>query len=100
MSNETKAPENVQAQPDMVNNPPHYNMGKIETIDVIEDTLTMPKVVIDKLGSRAPYVGMLCGTIIKYLRRWPYKGGVQDLEKARWYLDKVISILKGENWEN
>ena len=38
----------------------------------------------------------LQGNIMKYLCRYPYKNGVEDLEKARWYLNKLIKIKKGE----
>ena len=38
----------------------------------------------------------LQGNIMKYLCRYPYKNGVEDLEKARWYLNKLIEIKKGE----
>lgn len=37
-------------------------------------------------------IGYLEGNVIKYVSRWKDKGGVQDLEKARHYLDKLISI--------
>ena len=33
--------------------------------------------------------------IIKYLWRYRYKNGVQDLEKAQWYLNKLIEVKKG-----
>jgi hypothetical protein len=35
------------------------------------------------------------GTIIKYITRWSAKGGVEDLEKARHFLDKYIEVMKG-----
>jgi hypothetical protein len=37
------------------------------------------------------------GQIIKYLMRWKKKGGVQDLEKARHYLDKYIEVERGRD---
>lgn len=63
---------------DQVNHPPHYQCGGIETIDVIRA----------KLG---PGFGYYCeGNAIKYLTRWRLKGGVEDLRKARVYLDWLI----------
>lgn len=67
---------------DVVNSPKHYTQGKYETIDVILDItqhVTGPE-------------GYLLGNIIKYLSRYPYKNGQEDLEKARWYLDLLIEI--------
>lgn len=37
-------------------------------------------------------LGYFEGNIIKYVARWRHKGGVQDLEKARHYLDKLIEM--------
>lgn len=63
---------------DQVNHPAHYQCGGIETIDVIRA----------KLG---PGFGYYCeGNAIKYLTRWRLKGGVEDLRKARVYLDWLI----------
>jgi hypothetical protein len=59
---------------DMVNHPPHYTKGKIEVIDFIED---------QKLGYHE-------ANIIKYVCRYKYKNGIQDLLKARWYLERLI----------
>ena len=39
-------------------------------------------------------LGYLEGNIVKYVSRWKDKGGVQDLEKARHYLDKLIEVSK------
>jgi hypothetical protein len=66
-------------QPDQVNRPPHYTDGGIETIEAIEAQL-----------SQEEYEGYLRGNCVKYLWRWRNKGGVQDLEKCRWYLDRLI----------
>ena len=64
---------------DNVNHPPHYGQGNIEAIEYIEDFL-----------NEEEYTGYLRGNIAKYLHRWRYKNGVEDLEKARWYLNKLI----------
>jgi len=63
---------------DRVNHPAHYNQGKFETIEIIEDI------------TGDGFEGYLLGNIIKYLARYKYKNGVEDLRKARWYLDKLI----------
>jgi len=68
---------------DMVNHPPHYKKGGVEVIDVIEAGI----------GDQG-FVGYLLGNIMKYLLRFPHKGKpVEDLKKARWYLDKLISVV-------
>ena len=68
---------------DAVNNPPHYNKGDIECIDAIEAMLTHEE-----------FVGYLRGNSLKYRWRFRYKNGVQDLEKAEWYENKLMEILK------
>lgn len=61
--------------PDMVNHPPHYTTGKIEVIDFIEDQR----------------FGYCDGQVIKYVSRFRHKGNaIEDLKKARWYLDRLI----------
>ena len=67
---------------DMVNSPPHYNQKGIECIDAIE------------AATDDGFEYYLQGNIIKYLWRYRYKGGKQDLEKAQWYLTKLIDIVK------
>ena len=73
---------NVQSDNlDMVNSPAHYNKSGIETIDIIES------VTDDGFES------YLQGNILKYLCRYKYKNGVEDLEKARWYLNRLIKTI-------
>lgn len=77
---------------DMVNNPPHYNTGKIETIDYI----------IDALGEWEA-VSYCQGNVIKYLSTRLFAKGnpIQDAKKAQWYLSKMIELMeqtKGKNW--
>ena len=69
---------------DMVNNPPHYTKhpSGVECIDVTE------------------HYGFNVGNAIKYLWRSEYKGGLQDLEKARWYINREIERILGKNEEN
>ena len=63
---------------DAVNHPPHYKVGGIETIDFIE----------------AKKLGYNLGNVVKYVTRSEHKGNrKQDLEKARWYLDREISSM-------
>src|SRR5277367_2514436 len=61
---------------DMVNHPPHYKQGGIETIDFIE----------------AKQLNYNLGNVVKYITRSELKGNKkQDLEKAAWYLAREIS---------
>ena len=69
-------------QTDMVNSPPHYNQAGVECIDAI------------RAATDEGYQYYLQGNIIKYLWRYRYKNGVQDLEKAKWYLDKLIEEIE------
>ena len=63
-----------------VNHPSHYQQG-IEAIDVIESWR----------------LNFSLGNVIKYTLRAPYKGKeIEDLEKARWYLDREIERLKNK----
>lgn len=65
---------------DAVNHPSHYTRGKIEVIDFIED-------------QQLPYH---LGNVIKYIARAGYKGDkLEDLKKARWYLDRYINKVMG-----
>ena len=74
----TLGEENITI-PDMVNSPPHYNQSGVECIDAISAAT----------GDNFKYY--LQGNIIKYLWRFDYKGkAVEDLNKAKWYLDKLI----------
>ena len=64
---------------DNVNNPAHYGTGAIECIEYIKDFLTDEELI-----------GYYRGNVAKYLHRWRYKNGVEDLKKARWYLEALI----------
>lgn len=63
---------------DNVNGPAHYTSGSIECIVAIQAAL----------GKE--FKGFLRGNVIKYLWRYQDKGGVEDLRKARWYLERLI----------
>ena len=68
-----------------VNKPVHYTIGDgIECIDYIKQTLGLE-------GFKAFYHG----NVIKYQHRHTYKGNpVEDMEKAQWYLEKMIDTMK------
>lgn len=77
---------------DLVNHPAHYiSETGLETIDVIE------AFTFDLKGLEA----VCTANIIKYICRWKHKNGLQDLEKAQWYLNKLINYVqyneKGSN---
>ena len=67
---------------DRVNSPSHYTSGKREVIDIIESAIKdAPSVVF----------GLLQGQVLKYmLRVWLKDNPLEDLKKARWYLDRLI----------
>ena len=65
---------------DMVNHPNHYTRWNIEVIDFILD---------QKLG-------YLESNIVKYICRYKYKNWVEDLEKAKFYLDKLIKDYENQ----
>lgn len=64
---------------DIVNHPKHYTAGKVECIDAIESA------TVNKTGIEAVCVA----NIIKYLWRYEEKGGVIDVEKAQWYMQRL-----------
>jgi hypothetical protein len=70
---------------DMVNHPKHYNESGIECIDALEAML----------GDG--FKSYLQGNITKYLWRYRYKNGTEDLKKAEWYLRKLIEVKENEN---
>jgi len=67
---------------DPVNKPIHYNAGGIEAIEAI------------LAATNEQAEGYLQGNIMKYLWRYRYKNGLEDLEKAQWYLNKLIEVYK------
>lgn len=75
---------------DSVNNPSHYNNGKIECIDAIESA------TVNKKGIEAVCVA----NIIKYLWRYEDKNGVEDVEKAGWYYLRLINHLNNHEKED
>ena len=67
-----------------VHSPSHYMHGKKETIDVIRDCMENDE-----------YHGYLKGNVLKYVSRYKFKGEpLQDLEKAQWYLNRLVKEVK------
>lgn len=72
---------------DIVNHPPHYqSKSGLEVIDVIE-------AFTDNLKG---IYAVDTGNAIKYICRWSHKNGVEDLKKARWYINNLINHLEKE----
>lgn len=71
---------------DVVNHQSHYNKGRIECIDAIDSATT------GKSGIEAVCVA----NVIKYLYRYEEKNGLEDVKKAKWYLNKLISELESK----
>lgn len=68
---------------DVVNSPEHYRQGGIEAIDAIQASMT-----------REEFKGYLKANCMKYLWRYRHKGKpVEDLRKAKWYLDRLLIAL-------
>ena len=70
---------------DMVNHPTHYETGKFECIEVMVETQ----------GVEAVQDSCICNAF-KYLYRHNRKNGVEDVEKAQWYINKYLE-LEGQN---
>lgn len=77
---ETITLKDLQEIKNNVDHPKHYTNGKYECIDIIEDVTKELK------GLEA----VCTANVIKYMWRWKLKNGVEDLKKARWYLNKLI----------
>lgn len=69
----------IQHTTDPVNHPDHYNYGEIEIIDFIDQ-------VSEHYN---PVVAVHIANAIKYLSRAPHKNGKEDIEKARWYIERA-----------
>lgn len=68
---------------DKVNNPAHYTAGGIETLDYIKAKVS-------------DYPSYAVGNILKYVSRYEHKNGIEDLKKARFYLNDLIKELESE----
>lgn len=79
--------ENAEAKEpdiDMVNHPSHYTQGGIECIDALKAA------TVSKTGIEA----VCTANAIKYLWRYEEKNGIEDVKKARWYIDRLIRELE------
>jgi len=70
-----------------VNHPSHYTAGKVECIDALEAA------TVGLQGIEA----ICTANAIKYLWRWKFKNGVEDLKKCIWYTEKLIAITEKNN---
>lgn len=75
----------VSSKSDEVNHPNHYNQGGIECIDCIRASM-----------SPEGFQDYCKGNVIKYIHRWRFKGGIQDLHKAQVYLNWLIESAEKE----
>ena len=75
----------TNTEDNMVDHPPHYKSETgLEAIDVIEAFTS------DLTGIEA----VATGNILKYICRWKHKNGLQDLKKAKWYLERLIAHVE------
>lgn len=72
---------------DNVNHPEHYTAGGVECIDALEAA------IVGLEGIEA----YCTANAIKYLWRWKRKNGTEDLQKARWYIDRLIKKSNNPN---
>ncbi len=70
-----------QQDADMVNHPPHYNKYGVECIEALRSAC----------GEGFEYY--LQGNVMKYLWRYRYKNGIEDLKKANWYLELLMETI-------
>lgn len=70
----------------MVEHPPHYESGRFECINVMEETQ----------GVEAVQDFCICNAF-KYLYRHRHKNGLEDVKKAQWYLNKYIEFEERKN---
>lgn len=64
-------------------NPSHYTFGGIETIDYLKANMTLEG-----------FIGFLQGNVLKYVSRYNKKNGLEDLKKAKWYLDRLTDTYE------
>lgn len=77
-------PKEAAKKSDPVNHPDHYTKGGIECIDAI-------KAAVQDLPGKEAW---LAAQVIKYVWRYKWKNGVEDLKKASFYLDRLIKELE------
>jgi hypothetical protein len=74
---------------DVVNHPSHYETGKFECIEVMQEAL----------GTEAVKAFCICNAF-KYIYRHQRKNHLEDIKKAKWYIDKYIEIHNKEESNN
>ena len=74
----------VDAEEDTVNHPSHYTQGNIECIEAIAEATKQLQ------GIEA----VATANVIKYVWRWKSKNGIEDLQKAQWYLNHLIKQIQ------
>ena len=67
-------------------NPGHYKIGGIETWDFLVAKLTKEELI-----------GYCKANILKYISRESKKGGIEDLKKAQWYMQKLVEIISAKH---
>ena len=72
-----------------INHPKHYTTSNIECIEAMEAQM-----------SREQFTGYLKGCVIKYIWRYEKKNNrIEDLEKANWYLQRLLKFESGEDYD-
>ena len=79
----------IDEDEDVVNNPPQYNTGGIECIDAMK--------AMSEGSYVEPHHAYCWQNAFKYIWRWPYKNGVEDLRKAQWYIERLIVELERDD---
>ncbi|UTI41084.1 DUF3310 domain-containing protein [Niallia sp. RD1] len=78
-----------QDELDIINKPSHYHKNGIDVNGYLEQHFP-------KEGEFTVSEGFYIGNVLKYTSRYKYKNGLEDLEKAMYYLSKLIDIEKGK----
>ncbi len=81
--------EKVNGENDIINKPSHYHKNEIDVNGYLEKHFP-------KEGEFTVSEGFYIGNALKYISRYKYKNGLEDLEKAAYYLGKLIDIEKGK----
>lgn len=79
-------PREEETKYDNVEKPAHYNQSGIECIEAIKASM-----------SKEEYEGYLKGNVEKYVWRYRYKNGLEDLKKAQWYLQRLVESVEVES---
>jgi hypothetical protein len=69
---------------DKINHPAHYTAGSIECIDIIGEMTS----------SYSGEAAVCVGNIVKYLYRANHKNGLEDLQKAKWYMVRLVKKME------